>query len=246
MVPGTKRDLDQILEWLEREFTAGENDFWYNKGLIAEALTRGDFYVIRDGDEAVAFQVGDYGASIANVRKDKQGRGFGTALLDASVARADRDGVNVLDVECAPRSSLTFWEKHGFERYGDMSDWGRLTARRVLHRSFDLPPELPRVPVRIEFYPERVKYSRDEQVEPLAVHHLSGVYRPSGELMLERRVIGVDDTGRDGGNLVIKIEVDGEVRYFDKAKYDEAEDAGIVQDWKGGAFYLDAIEPVAG
>jgi hypothetical protein len=91
-----------------------------------------------------------------------------------------------------------------------------------------------------------VKYSRDEQVEPLAVHRLSGVYRPGGELMLERRVIGLDDTGRDGGNLVIKIEVDGEVRYFDKAKYDEAEDAGVVQDWKGGAFYLDAIEPVAG
>lgn len=149
----------------------------------------------------------------------------------------------MLDVECAPRSSLTFWEKHGFERYGDMSDWGRLTARRVLHRSFDLPPELPRVPVTVEFYPERVKYSRDEQVEPLAVHHLSGVYRPGGELLLERRVIGVDDTGRDGGNLVIKIEVDGEVRYFDKAKYDEAEDAGVVQDWKGGAFYLDAVEP---
>jgi GNAT superfamily N-acetyltransferase len=240
VVLGTKADLDQTLEWLEREYHEdGERGFWCNRNLLPTALERGDFYVIRAGGEAVAFQLGHYAPSIANVRKDKQGQGFGTALLDASLARAHDDDVNVLDVECSPRTSLTFWEKHGFERYGDMSDWGKLTARRILNRSFELPSDAPRVPVTITFYPERIKYACDEHVEPIAVHCVSGARLPDGAVMLERRVIGLDD---GPGNLVIKIEIDGEERYFDKAKYDDAEDAGVRHDWRGDNFYLDAVE----
>ena len=240
MVLGTEDDRDQVLEWLEREFKEGSNDFWHNRNMIAEALEYDRFFVIRDNGEAVAFQVGEYSPSIANVRKDKQGQGYGTALLEASVARAFDEDVNVLDVECAPRSSLTFWQRHGFERYGDMSDWGKLTARRSLPRSFDLPPELPRAPVTITFYPERIKYSRDEPVEPLAVHHVSGAYLDDGSLLLERRVFALDDAE---GNLVVKIDVDGVERYFDKAKYEDAKQVGVRHDWRGDTFYIDAIEP---
>jgi len=247
VVLGTRKDLDQVLEWLEREFHEdGEEGFWNNRRMLPTALERGDFYVIRDGDEAVAFQLGHYAADIANVREDKQRQGFGTALLEAAVARAYRDNVNVLEGECSPRTSLTFWQKHGFERYGDMSEWGKITVRRILPRSFDLPPDLPRVPVTISFYPERVTYSRGEHVGPLAVHHVSGVYLDDGALMLERRVIGLDDTGRDGGDLAIKIEVDGELRCLCKAKHEPAEEAGVIRDSRGGAFYLDAIEPREG
>jgi GNAT superfamily N-acetyltransferase len=243
VVLGTEKDRDQVLGWLEREFNEGTNDFWHNRNMIAEALEHNRFFVIRDGDEAVAFQVGEYSPSIANVREDRKGQGYGTAMLEASIARALDEDVNVLDVECAPRTSLTFWQKHGFERYGDMSDWGKLTARRFLPRSFDLPPELPRVPVTITFYPERVKYSRDEEVEPLAVHQVSGEYLDDGSLMLERRVFALDDAK---GNLVIKIEVDGVQRYFDKAKYPEGKEVGVRHDWRGDTFFVDAIEPEEG
>jgi hypothetical protein len=89
-------------------------------------------------------------------------------------------------------------------------------------------------------YPERIKYARDEHVEPIAVHCVSGARLPDGAVMLERRVIGLDDAP---GNLVIKIEVDTEERYFDKAKYDDAEDAGVRHDRWGDTFYVDAVEP---
>jgi GNAT superfamily N-acetyltransferase len=243
VVLGTREDCGHVLDWLEREFNEGTNDFWHNRGMLSEALEHDRFYVLRDGDEAVAFQVGEYSPSIANVRKDKQGHGYGTALLEASIARALDDDVNVLDVECSPRTSLSFWQKHGFERYGDMSDWGKVTARRFLPRSFDLPPELSRVPVTITFYPERIKYRRGEHVEPLAVHNVSGAVLPDGVVMLERRVIGLGETT---GDLVIKIEVDDVERYFDKAKYDDAEDAGVRHDWRGDTFYVDTIEPNGG
>jgi GNAT superfamily N-acetyltransferase len=243
VVPGTKENLDDVLGWLEREFTEGVNDFWHNRRMLPEALYNDSFYVIREGAEAVAFQLGRYSPSIANVRSDRQGQGFGTALLEASVARARHDNVNILNVECSPRTSLTFWEKHGFERYGDLTDWGKLTARRILHRSHDLPEDQPRVRGRIEFYPERVIYSRDEHVEPIAIHDLLGARLPDGAVMLERRVICSDETDRDGGDLAIKIVVDGAVRYIGKTKYDTAEEAGVVRHWVGGAYYLDVIEP---
>ena len=241
MVLGTKADLDQVLGWLEREYEEDGEGFWCNRNLLPKGLDDEDFYVIRHAGEAIAFQLGHYSPDIANVRKDKQGQGFGTALLNAAIARARRDNVNILDVECAPRTSLTFWEKHGFERY---MDGPRIKARRTLQREAELPSELPRVPIRIEFYPERVIYGRDEQVEPIAVHEVSGARLDDGAVILERRVICSDDTGRNNGDLVIKIAVDGEERYFGKAKYDDAGAAGVERDWKGGAFYLDVIEPL--
>ncbi len=237
MTLGTKADLDQVLGWLEREFTDGVNDFWYNRRLIAKAVDEGDFYVVRDGGEAVAFQIGHYAADIANVRKDRQGEGFGTALLEAAVARAYRDGINVLDVECAPATSLTFWQRHGFERY---SQRGQLRARRVLQRSTELPSDLPRHTVTITFYPERITYERDEHVEPQSVHEAVGALKPDGTLMLDHRVIGFDDAGPEGGEVAVKVEVDGDVLYLGRAKY--ADEAGVQRDWKGGAFYVDAVK----
>jgi hypothetical protein len=51
------------------------------------------------------------------------------------------------------------------------------------------------------------------------------------------------DDEPEGRDLAVKIEVDGVVRCFSKAKYEEAEESGVVRDWKGGAFYVDAVEP---
>ncbi len=69
------------------------------------------------------------------------------------------------------------------------------------------------------------------------------MYLDDGSLMLDRRVIGLADTGQDGGDLAIRIEVDGDLRYLDKAKYEGAKEAGVIWDWKGGAFYIDAVKP---
>lgn len=123
VVKATQADLDSILAWLEREFhEENESGFWHNRRIIADALDRGDLWVIRRRGEAVAYQVGDYAAAISNVRKDWQRKGLGTTLLHASVERAYRDNVNILEGEYSPRTSLPFWEKHGFVRYGDLSE----------------------------------------------------------------------------------------------------------------------------
>lgn len=243
--PGVARadpaDLAAVLGWLEREYEEDGEGFWSNRGTITDALEYETLWVIRRGGEAVAFQVGSYAPAIANVRKDWRRQGLGDMLFAASIQRAHADNVNLLSIECSPRSSWSYWQRHGFERYGDMREWGKLTARRVLARAFDVPPELPEVHVVIGFYPEAATYGRD--VPPLAVHPVRGGRLDDGAIMLERRVIALSDDEPEGKNLAVKIEVDGELRYFSKAKYEEAAEAGVIHDRHGGTFYVDYVEP---
>jgi hypothetical protein len=122
-----------------------------------------------------------------------------------------------------------------------MSEWGTITVRRVLERELDVPAGLPRVEVMIAFYPESAVYRED--VPPFAVHRVADGTREDGVVLLERRVIGLFDDEPEGKDVVVKIDVDGHERCFCKAKYDDARDAGVVRDWRGGAFYLDAVQP---
>src|SRR3546814_688279 len=242
VVKATPTDLAAVLAWLEREYAEDGEGFWCNRRIIENALEHGDLWVIRRGVEAVAVQVGDYAADIVSVRKDCRRQGLGDALFAASLQRAMNDNVNVLSIESSPRSSWTFWQRHGFERYGDLSEWGKITARRILRRSFGLPANLLTADIVIGFYPETATYGRGP-VPPIASHRIRGSRLDDGTIMLERRVIGLCDDEPEGKDLAVKIEVDGEVRCFCKAKYEEAEEAGVTRDWKGGAFYLDVVEP---
>ena len=242
VVKATPGDLAAVLTWLEREYAEDGEGFWCNRGIIERALELGDLWVIRRDDDAVAVQVGDYAPDIVSVRKDCRRQGLGDALFAASLQRAMNDNVNVLSIECSPRSSWTFWQRHGFGRFGDVSEWGKITARRILPRSFDLPAGMPTADVVIGFYPEAATYGCDP-IPPIAAHRVRGSRINDGTVMLERRIIGLCDDEPEGKDLAVKIEVDGEVRCFCKAKYEEAEEAGITRDWKGGAFYIDAVEP---
>ncbi|MFB0872671.1 GNAT family N-acetyltransferase [Sphingobium sp. sgz301303] len=245
VVKATPADLAAVLTWLKREYEEDGEGFWCNRRIIESALEHGDLWVIRCDDEPVAVQVGDYAPDIVSVRKDCRRQGLGDALFAASLQRAMDDNVNVLSIECSPRSSWTFWQRHGFERFGDLREWGTITARRILSRSFDLPADLPTADVVIGFYPEAATYGSGP-VPPIASHRVRGGRIDDGAIMLERRVIGLCDDEPEGKDLAVKIEVDGEVRCFCKAKYEEAEEAGVTRDWKGGAFYIDAVEPADG
>ncbi|KQN01211.1 hypothetical protein ASE78_17465 [Sphingomonas sp. Leaf25] len=245
VVMATAADLASVLGWLEQEYAEDGEGFWCNRRIIESALEHGDLWVIRRGDEPIAVQVGDYAPDIVSVRKDCRQQGLGDALFAASLQRAIDDNVNVLSIECSPRSSWTFWQRHGFKRFGDLGEWGRITARRILPRSFDIPTDVPSADVEIGFYPESATYGRGE-VPAIVSHRLRGGRLDDGAILLERRVIGLTDDEPEGKDLVVKIQVDGEVRCFCKAKYEEAEEAGVTRDWKGGAFYIDAVEPADG
>ncbi len=237
-------DLAVILDWLKREYDEDGSGFWSNRNIITRALEEtDDLWVIRRGQQAVAFQVGDHAADIVSVRKDLRGSGYGTALFEASLQRAMRHEVNVLEGECSPRSSLTYWQGHGFEQYQDRNRPHQVMLRRILPRLYDLPPQAPRVEVIISFYPEEAQYYGRPHVEPVARHHVIGARLADGSIQLERRVLGLSDDEPEGGDLTVKVEVDGEERCFCKAKYEEAAGVGIRRG-KSGEFFIDVVETV--
>ena len=239
VLPATENDLKVILGWLEREYEEDEEGFWSNRCMITRSFREDrDLWMIRKDGEAVAFQVGVYGTDIACVRKDARGQGYGTALANFSLARAFEDNVNVLCLECCPRSSLPFWEKMGFERYGDFSPWDRITVRRVLHRKHDIPTDLPKVEVTVSFYPEAVLYSSG--VSPFQVCRLTGGLLENGRVKLPCRVIGLTQDA-EPHDLVVKIEVNGDMWCFCKAKYDEAEAVGVQRGRDSHSYYIDEI-----
>jgi GNAT superfamily N-acetyltransferase len=237
----TASDLTTVLGWLEREHAEDGDGFWCNRAIIERSLELEDLWVVRKGGEAVAFQVGIYAADIVSVRKDWRRKGLGDALFAASLERARIDGINVLSIECSPRSSWTFWQRHGFVRFGDMREFAKVTARRVLTRTFDVPPELPSAEVVISFIlsaPPMAARKRHPS-RPTRFGAAAWTMAPS----CSNAGSSACDDEPEGRDLAVKIEVDGVVRCFSKAKYEEAEESGVVRDWKGGAFYVDAVEP---
>ena len=240
-IRASQQDLSVILDWLKREYQKDGEGFWSNKNLIENSFEESSLWVIRDAGEAVAFQVGDYAADILCVRNDRQRRGLGRAMFEASLVRATENGVNVMRGECSPRSSLPFWKKQGFEPCSDPAGPGPIMVRRVLHREYDLPEDLPSVEVTICFFPQAIL--RFPDVSALSTSRLSGAVGPGGEIALPRRVIGLGDDEPSHADLVVKLVVDGSVRYFGKAKYVEAEAAGIQRDTTDNAFFTDKILP---
>ena len=237
----TKCDLIEVLSWLEREYLEDGEGFWSNREIIKRSFKDGNLWVVREDGEAVGFQVGDYATDILCVRKDRQYRGFGTALFESSLARAVKDNLNVLEGECSPPSSLPFWQKQGFERCHDPTGNGRITVRKVLQREHHVPAQLPKVEVVISFFSEEVLYRQN--IAPLEVNYLVGGEDSNGAIKLPRRVIWFADNKPENRDLVVKIVVNGVERYFCKAKYPEAKAVGVLHQSKDNTFYIDEITP---
>ena len=237
VIRATEVDLSVILGWLEREYKEDGEGFWCNRSVISQSLENGDLWVIRDRGVAVAFQVLDYGTDIVSVRKDLRRHGYGGTLFEFSLAHAFEDNVNILRGKCSPPSSLPFWLKMGFERYGDLSFGAPVNVRRVLHREHEISSDLPKMEVSVSFFPEKVLYATD--VSALKMHELTGG-SIDGRVRLPYRVIGLADDAHPG-DMVVKIAVGVDERCFCKAKYDEAKAAGVNYDRVGHTFYMDEI-----
>src|SRR3546814_11178837 len=97
----------------------------------------------------------------------------------------------------------------------------------VLSKTVVLPAGLPRVKVRISFFPEGVLYDKVKPA-PLSVWEPEAVRLLDGTIEIGQRVVGFQRYGANG-DLVVATVVDGKQVFFDKAKRDRAYDIELEQ-----------------
>jgi len=80
-------------------------------------------------------------------------------------------------------------------------------------------------------------------VAPIAESQVAGFYTDDGSIILAQRVIGLSHYGGQSRDTVVKIEIEGVVHCFCKAKYDDARAIGVKHDWSGDAYFIDRLNP---
>lgn len=126
VVTATDAMIDELIGWLKSEYRKNGDGVFVNAHVIERAQQRGHVHCALIRNQVVGFSVGKYGEDIICVRQTRQRKGVGTALFQNCVARARADGKTELRGEAMPPESITFWEKHGWQRDGRFSPHGAI------------------------------------------------------------------------------------------------------------------------
>lgn len=225
----TDSDLSVILDWLKRQHEAREVEtFWVNRQVIERCHKGGELLVYESPElaEPVAFQLGGLlRPGILEVRHDQRGKGIGQAMAQHCMALAVAENEDILYIQCEPASSIPFWRKMGFSLIG--TDETAAYAYRVMPRQLPLAAGTP-AHVVVGWYPESAKW---EAATAALQEEAFGGLRQDGTVSLPQRVLYPSVLNH--GDVVLRITVDGEDWYFDKAKYETAELVGVRQNWNG-------------
>jgi GNAT superfamily N-acetyltransferase len=237
----TKADIEVIHDWLQQEKARGVRDnFLCNWNVILKAHQEHKLLVYIDPqmDVPVGFQLGAFvEPGILEVRSDQRRRGVGRKLVEHRIAQARRKNEGLLYIQCKPSSSIPFWRKMGFTLV-ESQDSGTY-AYRVLEQKHEFPPCGSPVSVGIRFYPEEAKWNPAAQ--PLTVAAPTAKVYEDGVIRLSERVYCFARLFPDARDVVVEVVVNGEVRYRNKAKYEDAGKIGI-QECSNG-FFIDRILP---
>jgi GNAT superfamily N-acetyltransferase len=240
----TDADMENIYAWLvaeeERE-VAG--NFLCNWELTKKnhQLKRLLIYIDGASQFPVAYQWGGLiHSGILQVREDMRGKGIGAKLVARRIAEAYRKNECILLIQCQPASSIPFWKKMGFTLLGQSSQH---YAYRILELKFPLPENSQSVNVAIRFYPEELLW--DKSAKPYICFSPSAAVTQNGVVHLSERVaffevLYIENMLRD---VVVEIEVNGEVLFCDKAKREAANSIGLKRCLNG--FFIDKIQPLS-
>ncbi|MCW1985384.1 UNVERIFIED_ORG: GNAT superfamily N-acetyltransferase [Sphingomonas sp. R1F5B] len=235
----TDERLGQILDWLRIEDQGGEITFHPNRNMITNGHDAGELLVLKEGDEVAAFALGAPGViDIFETKPAFRRSGEGRKLVRYCIERAAEGDMAVIEVECAPSTSLPFWKHMGFQeiraRHGH-NPWVGLRVPKPLA----LPDGQDREVV-IRVYDESVTYLAD--VKPVAEYRPQAVLGEDGAIYLEERVALYAPDIPPGNNVAVEIIVQGARLGLGKAKRDELEALGVRHD-PFRNFYIDVIYP---
>jgi GNAT superfamily N-acetyltransferase len=235
----TITDLKALCAWLVDEKDRGvHGNFFCNWSVIEKAHHEGKLLVYIDGKTMLpqAFQLGGLvRPGILQVREKYRGTGIGRKMVERCVALARKQDECLLYIECKPSTSIPFWQHMGFTLIESVN--GKNYAYRTIDKQLRLPEHGVDVKVVIRFFPESRKWQSQTKpytaYSPQARHALGIIYFAQRILFHEKAFPDVKD-------VVVEIEVNGIVRFLDKAKYEEAQQIGVTRCRNG--FYIDKIK----
>src|SRR5215218_4647638 len=132
-------DLAAIDEWLRKERDETGDGFYCNWGIIVSSFEERELYVLRTDGYPVAF-LSDQGAT-------------------HMIALSREHGLSVIEIDCAPSTSVPFWRRMGFTPHlSRLGYGGGIYAHKELPWNFEQGTNR-RMPVEINFYPENKGYN---------------------------------------------------------------------------------------
>ncbi|ASP68617.1 GNAT family N-acetyltransferase [Sinorhizobium meliloti] len=198
---------------------------------------RARIHVLVANGEAIGFLDG---TDILEIRPDHRGNGYGRILADFMIQTVWEDGRSVVEIEIAPSSAEPFWLHMGFKLVEDRQGYGGGTfAYKILPRTLELG-DGERVKYAIAFFTDKARYSEDPK--PFAKFVGEGERLADGSIQLPERAYCFNPLDDQHVDYFVKIEVDGDVVHFDKAKYEESALCGVQRD-AAYDFYIERINP---
>jgi GNAT superfamily N-acetyltransferase len=227
----TQADLPAVETWLAAELAETGEGFYHNWTAIQRGTEeKQTFLMWRDGQAVAVLVDGIVGPDILTVRPDLRGLGLGGEFARWLIERALNRNYSVLEIECAPRTSISFWKKHGF------LPRSASRAYRLLERSLAVS-DGPDVPVTVSLFPESKNWKPDTSAHWVRAvdgrRHDWGVQLPVRVALYAPDAAALKD-------CVARIVVDGSCVYEDKLKRPKASGAGIQRD-PGGFYYIERV-----
>lgn len=219
-------DLGKIKAWLFDEYNTINEGFYSNCELLEDSLEEGFLFTLDNGNYPVAFLAdSSNGPNILEVHPRERRKGYGRIFSDWIIRRAFDRGLSVLEIACAPITSVPFWSRMGFTPHPSRSGrGGGVYAHLVLERS--LEPILGRdVLVEIDLFPESRAWNTG------AAHILretvTGTICNDGSIILPKRIIFFDPNIEHCCDCILCVAVNGQSIFEDKIKRSEAKSHGI-------------------
>jgi len=235
-----RTDLEAIRTWLAEEESQGvHGNFLCNWSWLERAHKDGDLLVYVDGRTGLplAYQLGGLiSPGILQVRNAYRGVGIGRRMVQRCLALAAKRDQYLLYIQCKPSTSIPFWQQMGFTLIEDAS--GNNYAYQIIEKSLQLPDQGMPIAAVIRFFPESRKW--EPETKPYAAYSPGAQLASDGTVYLAQRVQFHERAFPNVRDVVVEIEVGGNCRFRDKAKYEAARQIGVTHCRNG--FYIDVIQ----
>jgi formylglycine-generating enzyme required for sulfatase activity/ribosomal protein S18 acetylase RimI-like enzyme len=229
----TQDDLALVLAWLKDEWDQGgpERGFWCNRNPVVKGEAKGDLSVlVRSGDDIpIGFLLSSEATlDIMEIRPEFRRQGLGWMLAQHGLHRIKEAGEIGLVIECAPMTSVPFWESLGFRHIE--RPWGNdgsYYASYVFSKRSYMP-QGPFVRVLVKLQSSRTWLSRPDQ----DFKRCAGT-TAQNEFMLDRPIVAFVDMGE----AIVEVCVGDKL--ISARKVIDSADVGI--EYKSGFMRIDRL-----